>query len=114
MVADALFIPHGHGIASRLFEEQGTPYLLYETACQVEDWQMSMMSMSKLCLSTLSSNFLGWSVVSKAYVYLDPSTQPDQHYNPQRFLDRLLTFASSFYETFAYYYRRLFQLFNSS
>ncbi|KAI6190864.1 UDP-glucuronosyl UDP-glucosyltransferase domain containing protein [Aphelenchoides bicaudatus] len=91
IVADALFIPHGHAIALKLFEEQGVPYLLYETACQVEDWQMSIMAMS-------------WSPVSKAYVYLDPSTTPNGHYNPQRFLERLLTFSSSFYETFHYYY----------
>jgi hypothetical protein len=51
VVADALFIPHGHAIAMRLLEEQGTPFLLYETACQLEDWQVSMMSLGK-CLKT--------------------------------------------------------------
>lgn len=48
--------------------------------------------------------FLGWNPITKPYMFSIPYPRPDQHYSPQRFFDRLETFANTYYESFGYFY----------
>lgn len=91
ILADTLFIPHGHAIALRLLREQSTPFVLYETGCEMVDWQMSMQAM-------------GWNPTTKIYTYLEPPQQPSEHYKPEKFKDRLWTVVNTAYELFGFYY----------
>ncbi|KAI6197861.1 hypothetical protein M3Y94_01275500 [Aphelenchoides besseyi] len=88
VVVDALFSNHGYAVATILNERFGTPYVTYETACQLMDWHGAMLS-------------LGWNPVSKAYLYSSASRKV---YEPNRLLDRSYAALSSWIEIFGFYY----------
>ncbi|KAI6174449.1 UDP-glucuronosyltransferase [Aphelenchoides besseyi] len=88
VIVDALFSIHGYAIATSLKKRFGTPYVTYETACQLMDWHGAMLS-------------LGWNPVSKAYLYSSASRKV---YEPNRLLDRTYAALNSWIEIFGFYY----------
>ncbi|KAI6225377.1 UDP-glucuronosyltransferase [Aphelenchoides fujianensis] len=91
VVVDSLFNNHGWALTTLLERHFGTPYILFETGCQLLDWQASMKS-------------LGWNPVTKTYMYDIPSFTPDRHFDPRRLTDRAWAAGNSFVEMFGYYY----------